>query len=311
MRLSRIVVGVGAACGLLVASLSAANAAVIVNPGGATPALGSPGIGATGNAFTFTSLAVADFATLTAGSGTFTDSGFLNITGANNGNATFTPVGLGGTTSGGGETSGLYTLYLAFTASGTTTAPDFNMQSSSPYSGNYASFTYTLYGVNGQSTFAFLGTTPTVTNSSTPIVLATGALVPGGPASSQFDLLVTKGGTPSPGSAYQISPSALNLDLTLIPNTAESGFFVSPTALTALTLTGNLTTDPGVVTLVNPGTIEINNGRGTLTASIPVAVPEPASLALMGSAVACIGFIENRRQRRTGRTRRGENTQLS
>ena len=292
--------------GLFAASLVGASASpVTVNPGGVIPSLGSPGVGPTGNAFTFTSLAVADFATITSSPGSFSESGFLNVVGANDGFLTFTPAGLGGTTSGGGETSGLYTLYLAFSASGASTAPNFNTPSATPYSGNFTSLNYTLYGVNGLSSFGFAGSTPTVTNSSTPVVLATGALISGNPATNQESLTVSSGGTPSPGSMYQIAPSASNLDLTFLPNAAESGFFVSPSAFTMSTLTGALTNDPGIVTLINPSTIEINNGRGTLTPVTGVAVAEPASRALLGSALACIGLVRSRRSKEAARGNAG------
>ena len=238
---------------------------------------------------------MAEFATATASAGSFNEIGFLSIIGANNGSNTLTPTGLGGTTAGGGQTSGLYTLYLAFSASGTSAAPDFNTPSSSPYSGNFNSLSYTLYGVNGQSTFSFVGSTPFVANSSAPVVLATGALVPG---SNQEDLTVSLGGTPSSGSMYQIAQSASNLNLEFVPNTAESGFFVSPTPFMALDLIGDLTAGPSVVTLVNPSTIEINNGRGTLATPAAVAVPEPASIWLLAASLGSAGLIVLRRRRK-------------
>ncbi len=290
---------------LVTAAPTFANAEVITwNPGGTTPPLGQPGIGGTGNAFSFNSLSVADFATMTlSGAGTFNETGYLNVTGAVLGSTPFTPIGLGGTTAGGGETSGLYTLYYAFSATGTTSAPNFN--SLGVYNGNFSTLNYTLYGVNGESSFSFAGTTPTVTNSSTAVVLGTGSLILGSPAQNVNGLTVTNGQTPSNGSMYEITPSASNLDLTFTPNTFEAGFFSNPNAATSLILNGALTADPGVVTLVNTSTIEINNGRGTLSYSAVVppptaTTPEPASFALVLSGVAGVaGAVRRRRSARS------------
>src|SRR4051794_37780219 len=127
--------GAAAAIALTVASASTANALTVTwNPSGAVPPLGQPtgtfpGTAGNGNAFTFDSLGVADFAVINqAPGGAFQESGFLNITSANLLGNTFTPAGLNGTfasVNGGGTTqsSNLYSLYIRFSAAGQNSAP--------------------------------------------------------------------------------------------------------------------------------------------------------------------------------------------
>lgn len=86
---------------------------------------------------------------------------------------------------------------------------------------------------------------------------------------------------------------------TFVPEPGESGFFVAPTG-TALALRLDLTTPADhfqAIPLSNGDTVQlINDGAGTGELA---AIPEPATLALLGTTTAGLGLARWRQRRRT------------
>lgn len=225
----------------------------------------NPGaVGLNGASITADNILISNYSTVTIDpAGTFTQSGFLTITGFQLGGSTLTPGGL--------NTD--YGLYVAFTGSGTTTVNDptttFNF-------GNFTDLTYTLYGYNGAATFGFSGNTPTE-SASGEIALASGTLISGSVLT-----VPTGGGTFSPSS---------NAMLTIGLEADE--FFGAPVPFYGVALTAFSNT-PSQVEAFDGG-FRIRQGGGSLNFA---PVPEPTSSALLLCGLAVGGFIYRRRQRK-------------
>lgn len=222
-------------------------------------------VGLNGASITADNILISNYSTVTIDAGgTFTESGYLPITGFQLGGNALTPSGL--------NTD--YGLYLAFTGSGTTTTND---PTTSLNFGNFTTLTYTLYGYNGTASFGFSGNTPTETAGG-EVALATGTLISG------TVLTVPTGGD-------TFSPSA-NAIMTV--SLSEPSFF-SPDPFYSVALTAFSNTPSQVEPFA--GGFRIRQGGGSLNFA---PVPEPSTTAMMLCGLVAAGFLGYRRQRRQG-----------
>jgi len=218
-----------------------------------------------GASVTADNILLSDFFSVTAGpAGTFTESGYLSLTGFQLGNANLVAGGLNNT----------YSLYIQFNGTGRTTA------GTDPFTGVTAgvfdTLNYSLIGSTGNATFGFAGTTPIVTPNGTTQVLATGSLINGS--------VVTTPSSPS------FVPSA-NATVSFSVAAGKQAFF-SPApfydvAFTAFT---------NAVSTVTPlaGGFLVNNGGGNMNFAAPI--PEPETYALMLGGLGIMGWMARRRR---------------
>ena len=221
-----------------------------------------------GTTFTADNLIISDFSTVTFGpANTFTDTGFLSVSAAQLGGATFTPTGLNST----------YGLYFAFTGSGTLTAA--GNPALAPTFGSFSQLTYKLFGYNGAASFGFAGNTPTETASG-EVELASGSLM--------FGTVGTL-----PAGAGKFTPSA-NAQLTFNVAAGKAAFFKSPNPFYDIALTAFTNTTSQVEAF--DGGFRIRQGGGSVNFDMTPAIPEPGTYALMLAGLAAVGFVARRRR---------------
>src|SRR6478752_9454841 len=220
-------------------------------------------VGLAGSSVTADNILVSDFATVTqTGATTFSEQGFLSVTGFQ----------LGGTNVVAGGLNSTYSIYIPFTATGHTILNPGANPNTTVTAGVLDTLTYSFVAAPSNSTFGFIGTTPTVNSTPPQQTLATGSLINGNTVTS-----------PANGNTAFV-PSA-NATLTFVQAAGKEGFF-SPQPFYNMAFSAF--TNP--VSTVTPfaGGFMINNGGGAI--NFTAAVPEPETYALMLAGLGLMGF---------------------
>lgn len=233
-------------------------------------------VGLTGAPVTADNILVSDFSRVTFGdAASFTDDGFLSITGFQSGATNLSTPDL--------NTN--YSLYLAFSGTGHLTVGIGADPHTAFTGGMFDTLDYSFYGVSGNSTFSTAGATPTVSNSGVPILLASGSLTP--------DSVSTVSSSPS-------NPQFTSNAAATVTFAVAAASFFSPNPFYNIAVSAFNNTNSEVFPFGTPGTpgsgFVINNGGGSLNFTPTPAIPEPETYALMLAGLGVVGFLTRRRR---------------
>jgi hypothetical protein len=226
---------------------------------------------------------------------TFTENGFLPVSGALLGGAAIAPSGL----------NSAYSLYLAFTGSGIVSRQTTNGSGVViSQTDSFSSFNYTLFAVPGQSTFSAANGFARVTNAGSATALSPSQLM------AQFFATALPFGIASGSLLNGSLVLALGPGGGLIPTQQMSlSFGFDPNSISGLVPEGPYQLNlafTAIDTSVSGlgGILGFSNGAGTLEIFGPLgngpsvaAAPEPSTWAMMLLGFAGVGFMAYRRKR--------------
>jgi hypothetical protein len=219
-------------------------------------------------AFTATNGTVADYATVNVSpGGAFTESGLINFAQFTNNGTSLALPGLNQN----------YALYVDFNATGTQNSGSVLPGTNGTITGTFSSLTYSLIAAAGKPTFSASTGGPAVAGVSNGVTVATGSLISGTSAITDTDLAGLS--------------AAANVLTTFTPT--NSSFFLAPTSTLGLQFFTSVN-NTGSVLAASGSELVINGGGGNATLQ-QTAVPEPASMAVLGAGLLGLGMVRRRK----------------